>query len=108
MFNNPIARVILIVTGIFYWLLQIVTMAITGAICLLAGLVNLLCIKIFNAHDYRLSLLAVWVLSGAVFLKVLGDDAANKMIYLATKGERTFEEIWKICIDDFKKGLEED
>lgn len=108
MFNNPIARVILMVTGIFYWLLQIATMAITGAICLLAGLVNLLCIKIFNVHDYRLSIVSLWVLSGAVFIKVLGDDAAHQMIYIATKGEYTFDEIWKICIDNFKKGLEED
>lgn len=108
MFNNPIVKVIINVAGVFYWTLQLATMAVTGLICLIAGLINSLCIKIFGAHDYRLSLLCLWVLSGGIFLKLLGDGMANKLIHVATKGEETFDDIWTECINDFKKGLEED
>lgn len=106
--NNPIVRAFLMVAGMFYWTIQLATMAITGAICLLAWLMNLLCAKIFGAHNYGMSLSCLWILSGAVFLKLLGNGTANNMVYTATKGEMSFDDAWAFCIDNFKKGLEED
>lgn len=106
--NNPIVRAFLMAAGMLYWAIQLTTMAITGAICLLAWLINLLCVKIFGAHNYAMSLLCLWMLSGAVFMKLLGNSTANDMMRIATKGEMSFEEAWEFCIDNFKEGLEED
>lgn len=106
--NNPIAKAFLMVASVFYWVIMLVTMAIIGAVCLLAWLMNLLCIKMFGAHDYGLSLVCLWALSGAVFLKLLGNGMANYVMHIATKGEMSFDDVWEFCIDNFKEGLEED
>lgn len=108
MLNNPLVKAFILVASMFYWMLQIATMLVVGVICLIAGLINSVCIWIFRAHDYRLSLVSLWVLSGAVYLKLLGDHMGNLVIYKATNGEHTLNEIWDNCIDDFKKGLEDD
>lgn len=108
MLNNPLVKAFILVASMFYWMLQIATMLVVGVICLIAGLINSVGIWIFQAHDYRLSLASLWVLSGAVYLKLLGDYVGNLAIHTATNGEYTLDEIWDNCIDDFKKGLEED